>query len=777
MHDSKEVKKTFGGQALHDTDFSQVESTHEGEGYVAGELQQPSRTSMAPMLERSLPYHGIEGERWQLSQEHRLPDALSSTTDMPAASDFPLTAASGQSDNSQLGNFGVRYMVTSNPTRPAQPPGHTADAVHSFAQLNSAEQVHATDYPFLDTDFKSRIPPEDLDYLDCIGCLKLPQRTYLDDLLRAYFLYTHPHLPLINEGDFWDTYLHDRTDTQSPSRMSLLVFQAMLLVACSFVSSSTIQALGFSSVRAARASYYRRVKALYDFDIERSSLARAQGALLMTFHVPLNQPQINTYWLSVAIHLAKVAGADHFSTYAGRDPARHNQLKRVWWCCIIRDRTMALGLRRPINILSASFEEIWPLLTDHDLKSEIGRSCVRGTSAKLRLLHSLSALCKLCVVLCPILQLLYPSDGVRCDKDRLELLKGIYIYTEELNEWHDGVASSMRVHDPRDKSFNVVILFTNLLTIYFQSAKAALCNYRIMLTVNEPAEYNFERLQIKNELQVALRGIAQSLRAIIDADMITFSPISMVAFLALPSICYNLDLSNNATTQKAASTSGANIYQDFLRVLQLRYEGTDRALGNMSKLVNHMNLEDATSPMTVKSTSENHLAERSELDRSMEMADPAKRGAGIEIVISDPQKYLHMSNTLDFFLSRGRFPSNHDNSSNLVVSPADSDASPIPDRMNDSAAGDSSDATLRSLQTTSMADCVLATSSSGLNESVASRGAGSGNVELSVMLTDEPFASDAIHPYDFSFEDFMTDGPNSGIERLQNMLYAYPDWS
>jgi hypothetical protein len=48
-----------------------------------------------------------------------------------------------------------------------------------------------------------------------------------------------------------------------------------------------------------------------------------------------------------------------------------------------------------------------------------------------------------------------------------------------------------------------------------------------MLTINDPTDYSFERLQTKNELQAALRGIALSLRAIIDADMITYSPVSM----------------------------------------------------------------------------------------------------------------------------------------------------------------------------------------------------------------------------------------------------------
>lgn len=188
----------------------------------------------------------------------------------------------------------------------------------------------------------------------------------------------------------------------------------------------------------------------------------------MTYHVPLNEPQINTYWLGIAIHLAKAEGADRYSTHAARDSTRHNQLKRLWWCCMIRDRTMSLGLRRSISIFSASSDKIWPPLTDDDLSDESGRSCVCSASVKVKLIRSLSALCSLCAVLTDILQLLYPADGVHAAGDRVDLLKRVYTYTDELNEWHDTAAREIKEHDQHDKGLNIVVLFTNLLTIYFQ---------------------------------------------------------------------------------------------------------------------------------------------------------------------------------------------------------------------------------------------------------------------------------------------------------------------
>lgn len=51
---------------------------------------------------------------------------------------------------------------------------------------------------------------------------------------------------------------------------------------------------------------------------------------------------------------------------------------------------------------------------------------------------------------------------------------------------------------------------------------------------------------------------------------------------------------------------------------------------------------------------------------------------------------------------------------------------------------------------------------------------GTDGAGFSAALTDAPFGKTLADPDGFSFEDFMTDGPASGIGRLQDMLYAYP---
>lgn len=161
----------------------------------------------------------------------------------------------------------------------------------------------------------------------------------------------------------------------------------------------------------------------------------------------------------------------------------------------------------------------------------------------MKLLYSVAALCRFCSLLTDIMVLLYPYDGQNDLGDCLQLRQRVYTHVEALNDWHETMLEDSEHHDTRDAKSSVVILFENLIEIYHQydqldlsqystdsmsrSAKAALCNYRVMLTLFEPTGYEFERLQAKNELRAILRGTAQSLRAIVNADMMTNVPIGL----------------------------------------------------------------------------------------------------------------------------------------------------------------------------------------------------------------------------------------------------------
>jgi hypothetical protein len=267
-------------------------------------------------------------------------------------------------------------------------------------------------------------------------------------------------------------------------RMSLLVLQSLLFATCTFVSRDSIKALGFPSIRAARAGLYRRAKLLYDFESESSPISIAQAALLVSFWAASSQGQgarkPNSNWLNIAIQHAKVAEAHHYpsvDTSTAANLKRQNILKRIWWCCIIRDRIMALCVRRTIQLTPAQFDfQTHGPLVPADLEDEFTRSKVYDPTTKRQLAEILKSLLDLCVLLTDVMLLVYPLDerpgwGRQMKEEDIGRLKA---GRETLAAWYMRTSIDYPVFGSgltdrsKGSQHDSVVLYTNLLYIYYQ---------------------------------------------------------------------------------------------------------------------------------------------------------------------------------------------------------------------------------------------------------------------------------------------------------------------
>lgn len=90
--------------------------------------------------------------------------------------------------------------------------------------------------------------------------------------------------------------------------------------------------------------------------------ALAQASLLLSFWTPPGRLPTgvtpNTSWLVNAIQIAYAHHANLYQQWSKTSQEdQHLRLwKRIWWCCIIRDRSMSLGLRRAPQITRHSFD-------------------------------------------------------------------------------------------------------------------------------------------------------------------------------------------------------------------------------------------------------------------------------------------------------------------------------------------------------------------------------------------------------------------------------------
>ena len=109
---------------------------------------------------------------------------------------------------------------------------------------------------------------------------------------------------------------------------------------------------------------------LYDFDYEMDRLVLVQALLLMTYWYETPDDQKDTWhWMGVAISLAHTIGLHRNPGSTTMSLPKQKLWKRIWWSCFMRDRLIALGMRRPTRIKDEDFDV--PMLEESDFEIQV----------------------------------------------------------------------------------------------------------------------------------------------------------------------------------------------------------------------------------------------------------------------------------------------------------------------------------------------------------------------------------------------------------------------
>lgn len=189
---------------------------------------------------------------------------------------------------------------------------------------------------------------------------------------------------------------------------------------------------------------------------------------MLTYYVPTNSDKTNTYWLSTAVHFARNAGADKYDTIEDSSRKHKGILKRLWWCCILRDRVMALGLRRPLHIRPTDFDFTQPRFTESDFQDEIRDSMVYNPATKQLLAQLAVSLCELAIALNDVLALLYPMIGRPKLEDSLQSRKELETSRATLDRWYEKTVAKFYIPTYLHGAHKSLVLFTDMLYIYYQ---------------------------------------------------------------------------------------------------------------------------------------------------------------------------------------------------------------------------------------------------------------------------------------------------------------------
>ncbi|KAJ5484048.1 hypothetical protein N7539_005844 [Penicillium diatomitis] len=474
--------------------------------------------------------------------------------------------------------------------------------------ISPNREVLFTFQPYLRAPKLRRLNLSDQSFLESQKCLHVPAGVILETLITRYFLYVHPCLPVINEAEFW-AMIGDQSS--SVSSFSLLVFQAMIFAACSVC----VTQFHVRAVRNVCGLIYKNLstflsmtrrpgeldpswrcetpfideqrydqdnnksqdflprhrkafdKLLYDFGVEEDHLRISQALTLLTYQSSGTDHLSNSTWLGLAIQQARLANAHLYYRCPPKAKYKRSDLKRLWWCIMIRDRIISLGMRRPLQIPPTQFDIMTrdPLEID-DLSDEIHTSRVYDADTKRVLCRIMTSLCQLVSSLTSLIDALYPLDPFPdCHASQGASIASIDDIQARLKHWQ---SYQMLPLSSEDYSVHKsVAFFKQLNALYFESARLALYQY---------ISFRIHRNQRPDDwpdLMDAVSAIHDVVKRFVADGTASHLPISAVAYTALPQMVLNLNfrLSNDAVTRRRQELVLRN-YMELNRQYGLRYD-------------------------------------------------------------------------------------------------------------------------------------------------------------------------------------------------------------
>ncbi|KAL3481302.1 fungal-specific transcription factor domain-containing protein [Aspergillus californicus] len=422
----------------------------------------------------------------------------------------------------------------SSPQSSADNNTHDEPEIEAKAQRRTPKRMaRASDipfqaYPFIDSQFLGRLDQDEICYLDSQSCFRLPVQSSWHSMLQVYFRHVNPLVPVLDEASFWRS---TRENTQSS--ISLFVAQAVLFAACPFASRQTIKGCGFANCRNARAAFYRRAKLLYRMESESHPIAIIQGSLLLSLcSSTQTESPVNSVWLSIAVQHARSLGAHYPHPEDTTLPADWRELKRLWWVCLIRDRIISLGHRRPLQISYEDWESDLDLVASPEMYDEMCRSEVHAAPVRNGLFSVFHSVLRLCVPLTQILQLAVHGSG-DCDVT----LREADSCAESLQRWLDETRVRFDAFYLTAHLQDSVVLHDQLLQIYFHAAHVRILNFKITAIASLRLQHSLhsrELLQSGSAIEAAVEGIANSLSTLAQHDLVQYLPTSAVLCAALP---------------------------------------------------------------------------------------------------------------------------------------------------------------------------------------------------------------------------------------------------
>ncbi|KAF2222899.1 fungal-specific transcription factor domain-containing protein [Elsinoe ampelina] len=484
------------------------------------------------------------------ASEHR-PHALYNDLNAPAVADS------------------VRPRTYSNGMQPpsTRPNGASMNASPFSGSRHISPPLPSRQLPPYVKPLPARIGADEVVYLAKKGALSIPPLPLRNALLRSFIEFVYPYMPLLEIHDLVESV--DRND--GSNQVSLLVFQAIMFSGVAMVDIKHLKAAGYSTRRDARRDFFQKTRLLYDFDYEQDRISLIQALLLMTYWYETPDDQKDSHhWMGIAVSLSHTIGLHRNPERSGMEVKQRRLWRRIWWSTYMRDRLIALGMRRPTRIKNEDFDV--PLLSLEDFSiSELSRANMSCIPPGCSVMYSadmqrrLAIMCvekaKLCICISHVLStqysVLHNNHGVQskegstrttmmlvAKKDDPEVC-GVKNCDDELRKWKASIAPEVDVSDPAEQTFvpgeESFFLNRTLLHMVYHSTLSALHRPQVLPASTWPSDNTSTELLEMSRANV--RHAANQITIYADVlakyDLIRYLPTVGITVL-LPAIIIHL---------------------------------------------------------------------------------------------------------------------------------------------------------------------------------------------------------------------------------------------
>ncbi|KAJ9602866.1 hypothetical protein H2200_012646 [Cladophialophora chaetospira] len=332
------------------------------------------------------------------------------------------------------------------------------------------------------------------DFLKSKDAFSIPALKLRNAIISRYVEFVYPQLPVIELHDV----LNAVATNGKKGKISLLLFQSILLAGSAYVDIEYVFEAGYRSRLALREQLAERVRLLYDFDCETDRLILVQSLILMTsWQEKGDEVKHLRHWISVAHNIALLLGLNR-DPYTLPIPAGRKRLwKRIWWSLYLRDRTLALGLRQ--SPLIASSECVLPDLDRADFEIQTAEPEVCSTFTECGLLRDLDQqerLVEVCIAqlklshhLSDILQARYTTYAPKMGCTKLNALvlvpkppavdaDDVQTCSRDIDQWWRELPEHMKYRSRLSLSFDpgqgVLMLHCSILNMFYYALVCAL---------------------------------------------------------------------------------------------------------------------------------------------------------------------------------------------------------------------------------------------------------------------------------------------------------------